>query len=441
MKEEQTQALASSGERKQLQIVKRSRKNHVIKNAVFPELIDLVKDHAGNIVYLINSESGPKIESEWIQNGETFVPPKQSVIPFNVVDAKAVLAVKNDEVLFYDIIEYFKKLSYLNDDQYLILANFVFLTYLLDRPEIEYLPIILFSSVPGRGKTRSGKAITSIAYRGQNTIEAKEASIFRYAKYYQSTIFFDVTDFYKTSQKSNAVDMFLARFGKGEIVTRVTLDKGPYEDLTIYNLFSPTIIASNQPVNEAIGSRCIEIILPNMPGVYKNSLPAEAMEIRARLTSWRANNMNHELPEVEKVESINGRLWDISEPLFRVCKLVCPESLEKLIKIIEDIGEEKDVDKSDTIEAEIISIIHERSVALSEANTSHPHPISMITIHSKFNENLPEDHKITIQKLGRKIKLLGIRRDKSSGNSKIPNTAANLKKIFQQYGFSTDHLK
>ena len=98
---------------------------------------------------------------------------------------------------------------------------FVFLTYLHDHPQIDYCPYLLFYAVPERGKSRTGKSVAYVAFRGIHLIELREANIFRYSQHLHGTLFFDLMDVSKKAERSGCDDILLLRAEKGAKCCRV----------------------------------------------------------------------------------------------------------------------------------------------------------------------------------------------------------------------------
>ena len=53
-----------------------------IYSANFPELIDLVTDDGGNILYLVNSDDELRVVSSWQKDDVTYIPPCKEHLPF-----------------------------------------------------------------------------------------------------------------------------------------------------------------------------------------------------------------------------------------------------------------------------------------------------------------------------------------------------------------------
>lgn len=119
--------------------------------------------------------------------------------------------------------------------------------------------------------------------------------------------------------------MLLSRFENGIESARILHpEKGRFKDTMYFDTFGPSIIATNGKPDEILETRCLPIDMPNMPGDYENPKPEYALELKARLTAWRAKNLFVPLPEISPIQGISGRLWDISRPLFQVARLINP---------------------------------------------------------------------------------------------------------------------
>lgn len=387
-------------------------------SANVPGLVDLVLTESGAIAYLIKNDAILEVVTIYEQSGTLYSPPEKQYLPFELSRAEEVIKwhqADNDSKLFEDILTYLRRFSYLPDYQWLIVACNVFLSYIQDHPDIHYMPMILFYAVPERGKSRTGKAVTYLSYRGVHVVDLREANLFRFAENLKATLFFDLMDLWKKAERNGAEDILLLRFEKGARVARVIYpEKGAFKDTVYYSVYGPTIIATNEAVHKILDSRGINITMPNKPGNYENPTPEKAQEIKERLTAWRARVMDAPLPEIETVESLTGRLWDISIPLLQVCKLVYPEGFVSLKEALLEVAGQRTEDKLASIEGQIILILYELSPEGLPEWT-----IKTSDLLSKLNENRPEGHKLTPQYLGRKLKAIGIQTKTIMGYSQI----------------------
>lgn len=404
-------------------------------SANIPGLIDVAADDSGNTAYVIKTSTTLQVVTSWELEKVIYAPPDKGDLPFNLPRANEVLRwyqSDDDRQLFSDLIAYFKRFSYLPDNSWLIVACKVLLTYIQDHPDVYYLPELLFWAVPERGKSRTGKAIVNVCFRGIHLVELREANLFRYSQDMQATLFFDIMNLWKKAERNNTEDILLLRFEKGAKASRVLYpEKGAFKDMVHYDIYGPTIIATNEAVHKILDTRCIPITMPNKPGDYEKPTPEKAQELKERLIAWRTRVMNNPLPEVDAVSAISGRLWDISKPLLQVCKLVSPQRLQALKETLLDIAGQRLEDKKAGIEWQIISTLHE----LSQDEESIPEwQIASSKVLEHLNRDRPEGKKLTPQYLGRKLRAMGIKTRRLHGYSEVLLTRAEFDVLLVQFG-------
>ena len=135
--------------------------NESTLSAYFPGLVDICVNNEGQLVYAIVREGKLIFEQEYNTETESFSIPDRKHFPFTLPRAAEVerYYVQQDYSLYDDLLVYLKRFSALDDEQWAIVAHYIFLTYLHDNPGIDYCPYILFNAVPERGKSRTGKSI------------------------------------------------------------------------------------------------------------------------------------------------------------------------------------------------------------------------------------------------------------------------------------------
>ena len=138
---------------------------------------------------------------------------------------------------------------------------------------------------------------------------------------------------------------------------------------------------------------------------------------------------NVTLPIVETIEGINGRLWDITKPLFQVCQLICPDAYEFLKREILNIAREKIQDAKETIQWEIIKSLYELSPD-AQQNWITP----MEDLVKALNQNKKDENKLTSQAVGKKVKALGLKASHRRGHSFILLRQNELQLLMNQYG-------
>jgi hypothetical protein len=408
--------------------------------AKFPSLIDVVLKDTGETAYLIKDKNGDLNLASKFDNsdGGFYVPPKKKELPFALPLAEDVMEFyKNeDNTLFEDLRTYFKKFSYLPEEQWLVIIMSVFLSYLQDHDEIHYLPYISFFAVPERGKSKTGKAMTYVSYRGIHVVELREANLFRYSRDIGATLFFDIMNLWKKAVDNRVEDILLLRYERGARVSRVLYpEKGAFKDMEHYDVFGSTIFATNEAVDKILDTRCIPITMPNRPGRYEDPEPEKAQELKERLTAWRARVFDKPLPDIEVVPELNGRLWDITKPMLQVCRLVCPERVKYLEEVLINISAQKKEEKGAYIEGQIVAVLAE----LSPINDTDIPEWNIWTSDalSKLNEGRSEDRKLTAQYLGKKLKAIGINKRKVNGKSQLLLNRRDFNMLLEQYGIDS----
>lgn len=139
--------------------------------------------------------------------------------------------------------------------------------------------------------------------------------------------------------------------------------------------------------------------------------------------------MDKPLPEIEIIPGLNGRLWDISKPLFQICKMTYPQGLEDLKEAVLEIAGQRLQDKKESIEGQIVTILDELSPeGIPEWS------IKTSDLLNRLNETRPERHKLSPQYLGRKIKAMGIQRKIIMGYSEIKLKRAAFDNLRMHYG-------
>ncbi|RII27755.1 MAG: hypothetical protein CXR31_05880 [Geobacter sp.] len=407
-------------------------------SAYFHGLIDVCEREDGHLVYLTIEDDLPMFEETTCRSSMEYVPPDKHHFPFTLprMDKVTEYFDDDDANIYADVLTYLQRFSALDDLQWSVVAHYIFLTYLHDHIHIDYCPYILFYAVPERGKSRTGKSVSYLAFRGVHLIEMREANIFRYSQNLHGTLFFDLMDISKKAEKSGCDDILLLRAEKGAKCVRVIHpEKGAFEDTTYYEIYGPTIIASNEQLHKILETRCLPIIMPNRPGNYENPRPELALELKERLTAWRAKALFTPLPDLHPIEGISGRLWDIAKPLFQVNNLVNPDGCELLQEAILTIAGERSESKKDSTEGHLVGIIKDLS-AEKGLEGLQEWTLKTSDILQKFNGERPADKYVSAQWIGKKLKTLSLRHRTVNGRSEIILTFDDYWTLIEQYGVS-----
>lgn len=400
--------------------------------ARFPELIDLVED-GNSIKFLVLGDAGlPQEKSEWVgPNGEKWIPPRKKQVPFKVIPRLSKVLAQaqttpvtdvTDSRLFRDVRDYLASAAVPPDpteDWLNVFTSWVFHTYCQE--SIRYTPYICFFGVPERGKTRLGKALTYLSYRGYHTVSLRQPLMFRMAENFGATIFLDIMDLWSRAKSSGAEDILLLRYEADAMVDRVhNSDRGAFNDTEYYEIFGPTIIATNEPVHRILETRCLPVSMPDAAGATlgPSPTPDSARELRERLTAWRARFLFLErrypgkvLPALQPF--VPGRLGDVTQCLVQVVRAVDPVNEEGVLNVIRMLDLRRRESKAQTWEGEVVAAL----VKLRDKVSNQKFPTSFVT--GMVNDKRDEREKLTPQKIGRLLSSLGVHTVKIRGLSHV----------------------
>jgi DNA primase len=387
--------------------------------ARFDGLVDLI-EYQGKVAFLIKEGDQLSIRADIRIDGKTYYPPKKVHVRWLLPRGEQVLrhfsAYENlspqdiDGELCDALIEHLRGISELPDDAYYeLIAAWVIHTYLQEY--FQYSPVLIFIAVPERGKTRTGKVLAHLSYRGIHVESLREAYIFRLAENFAATIFFDVMNLWKKAEKSSCEDILLHRYEKGASVARVLFpEKGPYKDTVYYEVFGPTIIATNENIHKILETRAISIIMPQSTRRFENDVtPEMSRDLKERLVAFKARHMGITIPEVEKPAS--GRLGDILKPIRQVIRLVKPDREEAFLHFVRRLEKNRLFEKSTSFEAEILKAISRLDSDVVRGIL----PVKSITDY--LNRDRPEQYRISYQRVGRQLTVLGFSKGKTANGA------------------------
>lgn len=365
--------------------------------ARFPGLVDVV-EHEGRPHFLLVEDDLLRVTD--YHDGQK--PPDAEHLPFLLPRFGAVVEAFTDDTdgeLFRDLMVYLQGISQLpTQDYYLLLAAWTAHTYLVER--WQQTPIIVLYATPERGKSRTGKAIMHISYRGIHTETVNEANLFRWSNDLGATLFLDVRNLWRKALQRGADDILLQRFERGARVGRVLYpEKGPFEDTRYFDVYGATIVATNEAIQNVLETRCLTIVMPEADKDYpKEILPEVALPLKERLVAFRARYLNAVLPAVDK--PCGGRLGEILRPLSAIVELMVPDRRQSLDRLIEGFVTSRQDEKAATIEAAVL-----------EAMLAQEEPVDGVLLVGPIavavNESRRDDQKVSNQYVGQKMKALG----------------------------------
>jgi DNA primase len=405
--------------------------------AQFDGLVDLV-EHEGEPAFLIMMDKEPQVITAAEREGKMLVPPPKETIPWLLPRAEEVLRhyeADSDAKLYDALVAYHRDISELPDEAwYEFIATWDLHTYLLEG--MQYSPEFCLVAVPERGKSRTGKGIICVAYRGIHVESLRDAYIVRFAHYFGGTIFFDVMGLWRKAERECSQDVILGRFERGVKVPRVLYpDRGPHQDTVYFSIFGPTIIGTNESIHHILDTRAVTIVMPEATRRFEEDVtPEAARPFRERLVAFRARHLNEPLPEVNKPAA--GRLGDILRPLRQIVRLVRPDRERASLAFVASLHRLRLQEKADTLEAALLRIL---DGLCGEVTADGLLPVRLVT--ERLNEGRLEKDQISAQKVGMRLRSLGFqkgRREEAGATIQWDEDA--LERAMQAYGLqeSTD---
>ena len=408
-----------------------------VLTANYKGLVDIV-EHDGGPAFLMKKGENVEIVTEIQEDGILYLPPPKEQIPWlmprgiEVIKfyelAKSTSSGQADQSLYDDLITYHKNISELPSEEYYdLLATWDLHTYLPDN--FQYSPIFYLFALPEKGKTRTGKGTIYVAYRGIHVESLRDAYLVRVANDLNASLFFDVKELWKKAEKNGSEDIILHRFEKGAKVPRVLYpERGAHQDIVYYSIFGPTVIATNEAIHHILETRAVAINMPESSKQFDNVVtPEAALPLKERLLAFRARHMEQPLPYIPK--PAKGRLGDILRPLLQIIRLVKPERETVFLKLIGKIEASRLKGKSMGLEAGLLRVI----IDLEHAVNGSLLPVKDIT--EGLNNGKSEKHKITYQKVGRRLLAMGFKNDTlGDGASAIIWDDAVIDGLREHYG-------
>jgi hypothetical protein len=398
---------------------------------MFDGLVDLVVDDKGNVVFLVKKDGNLVLEEKHETPDCVLIPPPKVALLWTIPRASEVIkhySQDTDENLFNDLVEYHRGISELpTDEHYKYFAIWVMHSYLYIKGE--YSPINSLFAVPERGKTRTGKGIIYAAWRGVHVTSLDQAHIIRLATNQVATIFFDIMDVWKKVERAGSEDLILGRFEKGHLVPRVLYpEKGKFLDTEYFEVFGPTILASNQPMHHILDTRAIETVMPESDKIFNDDVkPHIGLPFRERLVAFRARWMDKQLPKVDKL--LKGRLGDISRPLFQIVDIVCNDH-SWFLEFCQEIEISRKESSTDSLDALVVRAIVESSSLVKNGRLKNS------DILSAYNAGQPLNCHITAKKLGWVTKRLGFEKDSNGKNRGIVWNSTLVARLQGRYGIT-----
>jgi DNA primase len=398
--------------------------------ASLPGLVEICQDEEGRPVFLMLNGSAELETLSCVPNGcGVYVPPPKENMKWllpRALEVQRHFRADSDEVLFRDLVEYHQQISEMPSERhYEMLAAWDVHTYLFDKSD--YSPYVWLYAIPERGKTRTGKGCIYVARRGLHVESLRDAYLIRVAQDLNATLFFDVLNVQKKAEQNGSDDILMLRYEKGATVPRVLYpDRGAHRDTKYFSIYGATLIATNEHLGDIFATRAVQVTMPESDRTFdKDVKPEDGLELKERLTAFRARHLLDELPEVTK--PCKGRLGDILRPLVQAVMLAAPECKEGFTAFCRELEEERHEALADTFEAKLIEAIE----ALDEQVYDGKLDAGKIT--ETINAGKPERFQKVQNTITRTLKSMGFKTKRSHGTTWVEIDSSLLEKLRTRY--------
>lgn len=343
--------------------------------------------------------------------------------------------------LYKELYNYHNKISELPSELYLdLLVLFDFHTYLIDK--FDFSPILYFFADKERGKTRTAKGLIYVARRGVMTETLREANLIRWGRDHKATLLFDVKNFARKLEQSQAEDLVYGRAERGVKAARVLFpEKGAFRDTVRFEVFGPTVITSNRMIDDIGLSRTILIEMKPSEKIFRfEPTMQNALELKTKLTGMRLAHLKDKFIKVEKEET--GRIEDMLIGYRSMINTLFPSKIDVYYKLKKLIKEQKVENALDSFEAQLLQIIIQQGNAVEEGTLT----LTFDYICSLYNENKPDKWHLSPQSLSKTLKGMGFTSKKNSDGNKRGifydlSLISKLKKIYGLEDLEGDPLQ
>lgn len=330
---------------------KKSTKPKTITRTIIPGLIHLIQNE-NCIKYLVMENEILNVH-ETVKINNRLYRPKQELpfyIPGNDImdDLKEI----DGKLLLDDTIKFIKKyLEMPHEDDYLILALWIFHTYLIEKAKAT--PILYFHGVKETGKTRAGEVLFELAYKCERLTAPTEASLFRTAHYFKTSLIIDEIRLWGKDGNKEVADLIKSRYKRGLKVCRINLNNKGEDQLEYFDVFAPLCISTTESMPDIIESRCLRFVMQTNASqdVEADIDEQEAYNLRKKFTIFRANRYNKELPDPGPITK--GRMNEITISLYRILTLIDIKRQQQFKDFVSMVEMNKTDEEGDSIEAEI----------------------------------------------------------------------------------------
>jgi len=194
------------------------------------------------------------------------------------------------------------------------------------------------------GKTRGLKTAVWASHRGMLCIDPTPASMFRTVDAYRPT--YGIDEFTKLTEDIQRITR--ASYKKGEKVPRIEKIKKERFVLSLFETFTPFILATTEKIPDMLLSRTIQITMkrakdPNPE--RRDPEPEDFEDIREKLYLSRltfANKVYENSKEIDKLNlGLYGRDYEIWKPILTIARVIGEQVFNNVLNLAKEMIEER----------------------------------------------------------------------------------------------------
>ncbi len=400
--------------------------------ARFDGLVDIALED-GAPVFLVEKDGKLRAFKRHEVDGQPVVPPGKDKILWPLSDVNqvrdAITTVEEWRHTFFDdIVNALKSVCHLPSEGYYVLfAAWILHTYRIEH--CHYSPMIVLVGPPEHGKSRTGRALIYLAYRGFLSESLNPAYLFRLADIYRIALFLDVVDIEVRLHRQDSRDIIMARFEKGLRVTRINRhDAQAFDSFDCYEVFGATVIGVNEEVHELLASRSITLVMQPAENDFQTPVTEELfIDLRAKLLAYRFGSLSEPLQAISK--PAKGRLGDILRPIWQVVLEVAPEKVSALDELIPALEKQRLEARSMSLQAKVVRALINASDAVEHSVV----PLSDIT--GCVNSLQEYRFYFTEKRIAGVVDGLGLEKAKTKdGNTGVIYDMGKIRALAERYG-------
>jgi len=205
-------------------------------------------------------------------------------------------------------------------------------------------PILIFYGDFETGKTRALKTVVWASHRGMLCVDPTPSSMFRTVDAYRPT--FAIDEFTKLTEDIQRIAR--ASYKKGEKVPRIEKIKKERFILSLFEIFTPFVLATTEKIQDMLLSRSIQITMRRAKDPNKERRDPEAEdfeEIREKLYLSRLTFAPRVYEASKKIDEmkleIYGRDYEIWKPILTIAFTIGEKVFNTVLNLARDLIAER----------------------------------------------------------------------------------------------------